>query len=208
MKLNIGGSGVYRDILKYNAKEGRWFLRTGDDESEIETPTMVVDLGNIAIGWMLFKEGSAPNRRMDPSLDIEAPEPSDSHKRGFMLLCYSTRYLNGLAELSSSSLHLCNAIDELHEKFVMQRGEHPGKLPVVTCIDTTAMKGKFGTNHKPTFEIVDWADRPDDLPDESPVDPNEVWSGNGGAASHAPATTTASATPAANKPAAETEALF
>ncbi len=182
MSLNIGGSGEYRDIVKFNAKEGRWYLRSGDDESEIETPTMVVDLGNIATGWMLFLEGSAPNRRMDPSLEVEAPRPSESHKRGFMLLCYSTRYLNGLAELSSSSLHLCNAIGELHEKFVMQRGEHPGKVPVVTCTDTTAMKGKFGTNHKPTFEIMDWADRPEDLPDASPVDRSEIWTGNGGAA--------------------------
>ena len=148
MTLNIGGSGVYRDIVKYNAKEGRWYLRSGNDETEIDTPTMVMDLGNIATGWMLFLEGSAPNRRMDASLEIEAPRPSDAHKRGFIVLCYSTRYFEGLAELSSCSFHLCNAIGELHEKYLAQRAEHPGTLPVVTCTETTSIKGKFGTNHK------------------------------------------------------------
>ena len=210
MTLDIGGAGEYRDIVKYNAQVGRWFLRSGDDESEIEPPTMVMDLANIAPGWLLFLEGSAPNRRMDPSLGVRAPQPSDSHKRGFMVLCFSPKNLNGVAELSSGSMHLSNAIKELHSKFEEMCGEHPGKLPVVACTGTTEKPGKFGTNHKPTFEIVDWTDRPEDLPDESPVDPTEVWSGNGGAATHTPAsaTPTTSPPPAANKPATETEALF
>ncbi len=52
--LNIGGSGVYRDIVKYNAQVGRWYLKSGDEENEIETPTMVMDLANIATGWVLM----------------------------------------------------------------------------------------------------------------------------------------------------------
>ncbi len=108
MSLNIGGSGVYRDIVKYNAQVGRWYLKSGDEENEIETPTMAMDLANIATGWVLFLEGSAPNRRMDASLDVPAPQPSESHKRGFMVLCYSTKYFNGVAELSSGSLHISN----------------------------------------------------------------------------------------------------
>ena len=216
MSLNIGGSGVYRDICKFNAKAGRWYLRSGDDESEIETPTLAIDLNNIATGHLLFLEGAPPNRCMDPSLDNPAPKPSDSHKRGFMVLVYSTKYLNGVAELSSCSMHLCNAIAELHQKFEEMRGEHPGKLPVVACTGTMAMKGKFGTNYRPSFEIVDWADRPEDLPDESPVDPTEIWSGNGGAAAAPPPRPTradnASDVPtkpaAIDEPASKAEALF
>ena len=213
MSLNIGGSGVYRDIVKFNAKESRWYLRSGEDETEIDTPTMMIDLANIGTGWLLFLEGSAPNRRMDPSAETEAPKPSDAHKRGFMVLCFSPKYFGGIAELSSCSMHLCNAIKDLHIAFAEQRGSHAGKLPIVACTGTTEKKGKFGTNHKPTFEIVDWADRPEDLPDESPVDPTEVWSGNGGAATHSPAKATASAaatspSPAADKTAAKAEALF
>ncbi len=216
MALNIGGSGVYRDIVKYNAQVGRWYLKSGDEENEIETPTMAMDLANIAIGWVLFLEGSAPNRRMDASLDVPAPQPSESHKRGFMVLCYSTKYFNGVAELSSGSMHISNAINELHSKFEEMRGDHPGKLPVVTCTGTTAMKGKFGTNYRPSFEIVEWADRPEDLPDASPADPSEIWNGNGGGAAAAPPRPTradhasdAPAKSAANDaPASKAEALF
>ena len=218
MSLNIGGSGVYRDIIKCNVKKGCWYLRSGDDETEINPPTMVMDLGNIATGYILFLEGKPPNRLMDPSLDVEAPPPSDSHKRGFMLLCFSPKHLNGLAELSSCSFHLGNAIGELHSKFEEMRGDHPGKVPVVAWTGTTEKPGKFATNHKPTFEIVDWADRPEDLPDESPVDPSEVWNGggsNGGAAAPPPRparadlASDAPTKPAANdEPASTTEALF
>jgi len=122
-----------------------------------------------------------------------------------VVLLYSTKFFNGVAELSSGSMHLSNAIKELYATFEEQRNDHPGKVPVVACTETTPMKGKFGTNHPPTLEIVEWTDRPEDLPDESPVDPTEVWSGNGGTA--APATT-AAARPAADKSAAETEAVF
>ena len=190
MTLNIGGSGSFRDIIKYNAKEGRWYLRANDEETEIESPTMVMDLANIATGWMLFLEGQAPNRVMDPALGTDAPKPSEAHKRGFMELVYSTKHLNGVAEFSSCSFHLGNAIKDLHGDYLNQRDQHPGMLPVVRCRETTAIKGKFGTNHKPTFEIVDWADRPEDLPDESPSDPADVWKGGNFAAQ--PATRPAS----------------
>ncbi len=141
MALNIGGSGEYRDIIKFNAQVGRWKLRSGDAEDEIETPTMVMDLANIATGWLRFLEGSAPDRRMDPAVGADAPRPSESHKRGFMVLCYSTKYFNGVAELSSGSMHISNAIKELHSKFEEMCGEHPGKLPVVACTGTTEKPG-------------------------------------------------------------------
>ena len=179
MTLNIGGSGNYRDILKFNSKEGRWYHRSGEEENEIETPTMAMDLRNTATGWLLFLEGTAPNRRWDTSINVLSPKPSDAHKRGFLVLCYSTKYFDGVAELSSCSMHLSNAFRDLHAEFLDQCGQHIDQLPVVSCIETTAMKGKFGTNHKPTFKIVDWTDRPEDLPDESPADPSEVWSGVG-----------------------------
>ena len=51
---------------------------------------------------------------------------------------------------------------------------------------------------------MNWTDRPEDLPDEPPVDPSDVWKGGGGSG----APMQASKSPAADKPAAETEALF
>jgi hypothetical protein len=47
------------------------------------------------------------------------------------------------------------------------------------------MKDKHGTNYRPVLKIVQWADRPVDLPDASPVDEQEIW--QGGPAPQAPA---------------------
>jgi hypothetical protein len=186
MALNIGGNGNFRDIVKFNAKQGKWFHRHGDVETEIEPPTMLVDLANIVTGWLLFLEGSPPNRRWDPSINVAAPQASDSHKRGFAVLCFSKNYFGGVAELSSCSMHLCNAFKDLYAEFENQHGAHSGQLPVVSCTGTTAMNGKFGTNHKPTFQIIKWVDRPADLPDETPADPSEIWKGGSSASSEPP----------------------
>lgn len=37
------------------------------------------------------------------------------------------------------------------------------------------MKDRYGTNYRPKLEIVKWVDRPADLPDQSPINPSEVW---------------------------------
>jgi hypothetical protein len=39
------------------------------------------------------------------------------------------------------------------------------------------MKDRYGTNYRPKLEIVKWVDRPAELPDQSPVEPSEVWQG-------------------------------
>src|SRR5947207_2051558 len=70
MSLNIGGSGIAKPFVKFNAKADKWFVRGADGEdAEIQRPTFVIDLDNIATGWVLFREGQAPERVMDPSLD-------------------------------------------------------------------------------------------------------------------------------------------
>ena len=39
------------------------------------------------------------------------------------------------------------------------------------------MKDRYGTNYRPTFKIVQWVERPKDLPNRSPVDAADVWNG-------------------------------
>ena len=70
-QLDIGGAGEYRTIIKFNAQVGRWVLRGSDEENEIEKPTMVMDLANIATGWVLFLEGSAPKAELFSTDKIE-----------------------------------------------------------------------------------------------------------------------------------------
>ena len=88
-------------------------------------------------------------------------------------------FFGGAVEFSSASIHLSNAIRELHAAFEEQgaRTENRGKVPVVSCTGSEPMKDKYGTNYRPKLEIVKWVDRPDDLPDASPVDEADVWKG-------------------------------
>ena len=73
MNLNIGGSGTVKPYAKYNAKADKWFVRGPDGEDvEIARPNFVIDFDNIATGWLCFREGQAPERVMDQSLERAA----------------------------------------------------------------------------------------------------------------------------------------
>ena len=52
--------------------------------------------------------------------------------------------------------------------------------PVVACTGSEAMKDRYGTNYRPTFQIVQWVERPKELPNQSPVDAADVWRGGNG----------------------------
>lgn len=190
MKLNIGGSGKSKPYVKYNAKADKWFIRGPDGEDvEIQRPNFVTDFDNIATGWLLFREGQGPERVMDPSIDRPAPLPGEGFKRGFVVMVFSPKSFGGSVEFSSASIHLANAINELFAEYMVKRTANPGKLPVVSCTGSQAMKDRYGTNYRPTFAITKWLDRPVDLPNVSPVAASEVWHGN--------AAPTAAAKPAA-----------
>ncbi|HZT24128.1 MAG TPA: hypothetical protein VFA57_00375 [Pseudolabrys sp.] len=210
MPLHIGGSGTIKPYVKYNAKSDKWFVRGADGgDQEIPRPTFLLDLKNIRTGWFLFREGQAPDRVIDPTLDRIAQQPDPAYKRGFVVMAFSQKFFGGAVEFSSASIHLSNAIRDLYAAFEEQSGkaENRGKVPVVACTGSDAMKDKFGTNYRPRLEIVKWADRPAELPDASPVDESEI--GRTGApapspqaAAHVPPP---AAKAAASDPALETE---
>ena len=163
--------------VKFNAKADKWFAKGETGDVEIAPPTFIADLANIVTGWLRFLEGQAPERVMDPALDRAAPSPGNGFKRGFVLAVYSQKFFGGVAELSSASIHMGNAIREVYSDFEAQRGSHPGQVPVIACTGSEPMKDRHGTNYRPKLEIVKWVDRPAELPDQSPVDPSELWQG-------------------------------
>ena len=147
------------------------------EDAEIQRPTFVIDLDNIATGWLLFREGQAPERVMDPSLDQPAPSPGEGFKRGFVVATFSPKFFGGVAEFASASIHLANAIKDVYAQYEAEKANHRGQLPVIACTGSEAMKDRYGTNYRPTFQIVQWVERPKELPNQSPVDAADVWSG-------------------------------
>lgn len=199
MGLNIGGSGIIKPYVKFNAKADKWFVRAPEGgDLEIPRPTFLLDLANIRTGWLRFIEGQPPERVIDPSLDRMAPNPGEGFKRGFVLMAFSQKFFGGAVELSSASIHMSNAIRDVYAVFEEQRGkvENRYNVPVIACGGSDPMKDKFGTNYKPRLYIVKWADRPAELPDASPVDDADVAK----AAPQSPATS-GHVPPPASKPA-------
>jgi hypothetical protein len=177
MPLNIGASGSIKPYAKYNSKADKWFARGDEGDVEIGRPTFVADFVNIRTGWMCLREGQPPEKVIDPSLDRPAPSPGEGFKRGFVVMVFSQTFFGGAVELASASIHMGNAMREVYQAYEEQRSSHPGQLPVIACTGSEPMKDKYGTNYKPKLEIVKWVDRPAELPDQSPVDPTDVWQG-------------------------------
>lgn len=164
MGLNIvqqQGSGTYDPYIKYNGKAGRFYLKDeSGEEVEIVPTSFVTDLENIKTGWLMFVAGMAPDKVWDKDLATPASRPSENHKRGFAVRLFSKAF-GGVVELSGSSMHLCNSINDLYETF--EKTKETGKVPVVKFTGTSAMKDKQGTNYKPNFVIEKWIDRPAEL---------------------------------------------
>lgn len=179
MALNIGGSGNARPYCKYNAKADKWFVRGADgQDQEIQRPTFVIDFDNITTGWLRFREGQAPERVIDQAIDRPAPLPDEGFKRGFVVMGYSPKFFGGIAEFASASIHLSNAIKDLYSIYESERGKNPGKLPVIACTGSQAMKDRYGTNYRPVFSLASWVERPAEMPNESPVSAADIWQGS------------------------------
>ena len=179
MALNIGGTGNGKPYCKYNAKADKWFVRGADGEdAEIQRPTFVTDFDNIATGWLRFREGQAPERVMDASIDKAAPLPGEGFKRGFVVMAYSPKFFGGAVELASASIHMSNAIKEVYAQYEADKAANAGKLPVIACTGSQAMKDRYGTNYRPTLAIAKWVDRPAELPSVSPIAAGDLWQGN------------------------------
>jgi hypothetical protein len=159
-------SGDFNTFIKYDARAGRWFTKPegGGDLYEVNNMTAIMDLENIRTGWFHFMEGAAPTKVFDPSLSQAAPKPSPDSKRGFEVMLYSDKNIGGLREFASTAGAVIESMNTLYDAWMAQKAANPGKLPVVKCKGTTAIKTAKSTNYSPQFEIVQWADRPGDMP--------------------------------------------
>ncbi len=163
---NTSNGGEFTVYVKYNAKAGRFYTKKDEpdaEEFEVTNMTAIFDMDNIQTGWFLFAPGVAPVKHMDPSLSEPAPSPGEGFKRGFQLNLFSEKNLLGLREFSSTAGAVIDAMNDLHDAWLAGKDANPGKVPVVRCAGVDPVTNKHGTNYKPRFEIVKWADRPAEL---------------------------------------------
>jgi len=121
---------------------------------------------------MLFREGQVPSRVYDPGHGTRAEKPSPDHKRGFTVIVAAPKDAVGednICEMSSTSMHLGNAIKEVWASYREGCDDNPGKVPLITIKGVTPSKDKFGTNYRPDLALEGWVERPDGLPDAPAV---------------------------------------
>jgi hypothetical protein len=158
MSLNIGNS-IIEPYLKYNARNGEFTIVVdANDARTIVNPTFLANFDGTRVGWLLFREGQAPERVLDPSLTVSGPQPTDNHKRGFVVDVFLKEV--GKLEFSSASTLTCIAVREAYDEWEAQRGAHPGLCPVVKCVRVEPKRSKFGTNFQPVLSIVGWGKWP------------------------------------------------
>lgn len=160
---NPATGGDFKVYVKYNAKAGRFYTKEDKPEAteyEVTDFTAVFDMDNLKTGWFLFAPGVAPVKNMDPSLSEAAAKPGDGFKRGFELDVFSGKNLGGVREFASTAGAVIEAMNDLYDHWVADKDANSGKLPVVKCVGVTPVTNKHGTNYRPQFEIVSWADRP------------------------------------------------
>jgi hypothetical protein len=153
----------FKVFISFNAKAGRWYTkRDGQDEPQFEVTDMtaVFDMPGLQTGWFKFAANVAPEKVMDPSFSLTAPNPGQDFKRGFQLDLYSEKNLLGLREFSSTAGIVIEAMNALYDLWMAAPEMAAGKLPVVRCIGVQPVTNKHGTNYQPKFEIVGWTDRP------------------------------------------------
>jgi hypothetical protein len=159
--------------LKYNAstgtfhtmdrvqRNGEWVTEAHDVTDEF---TAVFDLENIETGWILFPEKGGPETVLAPPGKNVGPAPSKKHRQGVRVIVKVEGDDAGAREILSTAAAFWNGVDALHDAYLAEAANHPGQLPVVTLANVQAVETSNGVSCTPIFEIVDWVDRPADMP--------------------------------------------
>ncbi|MET4086454.1 hypothetical protein CT676_40615 [Bradyrhizobium sp. MOS001] len=175
--IERSSGGDFLPIVKYDARAGRIFrvdrVDNGggykNDAVDI-TPIFkaLADFENLEVGWINFQPGSAPDFKLVP-IGTEFPDrPSAVHKQGVRFMLKLPKDCCGdkpIREIAGNSVAFLSGIEAVYDVYLAERGNYPGKLPVITLVKTTLVKNEgkehSSANYHPTFGISGWAPRGD-----------------------------------------------
>ena len=166
MGLNVGSSGGdFLPAIKFNAKDGQWFIRQDDDWAGLDDfKAAVFDLENITTGYLGWG-GNGPDFRPDPSITEVGPAPEGEYKRAFKVNLYSKK-AGGVREMMCDSKIVGTSMRELYAEFeeAAKSEEAQGKVPVLKIAGTNKISIPNGTFYTPNWSVDKWIDRPEELP--------------------------------------------
>jgi len=159
-------------IVKWDAKAGDMIVQdrvqsaSGEwqkEEREMTLPTkFAMDMAGMEVGWLSFASG-APDFRMVKLGEAMPPKPEGDFKNAFRVRIGSKDL--GLREFSHSAKTVIRAMDTLHNQYEAEKGNNPGKIPVVEISGTETVKINTPQGELrfkvPQWSISGWTDKPE-----------------------------------------------
>lgn len=186
MPLNLSvNDGDITPYLKYNAKAGRFYVRTpgGSEDIEVDKPRLAIDMARIKTGWIFFQEGVGPEKVWDPSPTQMAPRPTGPKKwkRGFEVMAFGNDNLPGvgklgLREFASTAGTVITSLHSMYAEYERGMAANPNAVPFYRCLGVKPIAGSYGTNYEPLFALIGWVAR-DKVPafNAAPNDEDIGW---------------------------------
>lgn len=169
MPLNLHpGSGDFTPYMKFNAKEGRWYIggEKGEGDIEIENPRLAMDLENIETGWICFPQGSAPQYALDVGNHrLPQPEPigSQDFREGFRVTVHCTNKVDGneigLREWASCAGAVKEQILYIYGEWERVKEEHLHEVPVYVCEGVKKIESRYEGSFRPMMKLEKWVSR-------------------------------------------------
>ena len=165
-------SGDIIPIVKFDAKSGDLIaqdrVQTASGEWDKEQREMALpckfaaDMAEMEVGWLSFQSG-APDFRMVKVGEPMPPKPEGDFKNAFRVRIASKEL--GLREFSHSAKTVIRAMDTLHNQYEAEKGNNPGKIPVVEISGTETVKINTPQGELrfkvPQWSISGWTDKPE-----------------------------------------------
>jgi hypothetical protein len=175
---------IFHRVDRVINPDGKYANVLVDITAELATDGVLIDVGNIEIGWIRF-EGMVDITTQHHSLGLPGPQPSPLHKEGIRLELWLPKAVaegEQRREFTHTAGGVKNAVNDLHTAWetaaagptidhLEQRASSAGdeemlggrKVPVVKVAieEFSTKQGVFG---KPSFEIAEFVDRPVEWP--------------------------------------------
>src|SRR3990167_3963411 len=189
MPLNLTvNDGDITPYLKYNAKAGRFYVRTqgATEDVEIDRPRLAIDMAHIKTGWIFYQEGAGPEKVWDPSPTQMAARPVGPRKfkRGFEAMTFGNDEIRGvgklgLREFSSTATNVITAILGMYADYEAGLAANPNNIPFYACLGVKPIQGAYGTNYEPQFVLKSWIPREKISAFDQPASDEDIgWQAN------------------------------
>jgi hypothetical protein len=186
--------GEYVPRVKFNAKEGRAFRVDREQGADGGWENADIDITD-TFAFMADFEGAQQgywNRQtyqevMAPVTDEPPARPEGKGPDGKATWAVQIKVIVKLARtcggdvraFAASSDSVIGALEAVYDKWAKAPERTAGLVPAIRLTRVTAERGKQGKNYVPTFEIVKWVQRPEDLVTEALKGEPPAANGNG-----------------------------